>query len=92
LQPPKRRGTATSSAPKGKKTSQSKLAKENDISAKEEAEIKETFHLFSVENEDYASEKEGVIKTQDVRRALVYIYLFIYLLSWILPRMAPVLL
>jgi len=69
--PPKRRGAAASSAPKEKKARQSKLAKENDISSKEEAEIKDAFHLFSIENKDYASEKEGVIKTQDIRRALL---------------------
>ncbi|PGH27684.1 hypothetical protein AJ80_00699 [Polytolypa hystricis UAMH7299] len=70
--PPKRRNTTTSTtAPKPKKARQSKLAKENDISAEEEAEIKEAFRLFAVENEDFSSEKEGVIETPDVRRAMV---------------------
>jgi hypothetical protein len=63
--------------PKAKKPRLSKLAKENNISADEEAEIKEAFHLFSAppgsDDEEFASEKEGVIKTQDVRRALMYV-------------------
>ncbi|OJD27778.1 hypothetical protein ACJ73_00826 [Blastomyces percursus] len=67
--PPKRRSVPSSSAtPKGKR---SKLAKENDITGDEEAEIKEAFHLFSTKSEEYPAEKEGVIKTQDVRRALI---------------------
>ncbi|EEP80176.1 conserved hypothetical protein [Uncinocarpus reesii 1704] len=77
--PPKRRGAASASTAQSqpKKTRLSKLAKENDITAEEETEIKEAFHLFAVKDlpadveEDYASEKEGVIKTEDVRRALI---------------------
>ncbi|KAK2804293.1 hypothetical protein FQN51_002384 [Onygenales sp. PD_10] len=71
--PPKRRAApSTTAAPRERKARQSKLAKENDITAAEEAEIKEAFHLFSTTgNEEYASEKEGVIKTEDVRRALI---------------------
>lgn len=61
---------------KSKKPRLSKLAKENNLSAEEEAEIKEAFQLFTTEpdedNEEFAKEKEGVIKTQDVRRALMY--------------------
>ncbi|WEW61027.1 hypothetical protein PRK78_006516 [Emydomyces testavorans] len=61
--------------PQPKRTRLSRLAKENDITAEQETEIKEAFHLFAAtevsdDNEEYASEKEGVIKTQDVRRAL----------------------
>ncbi|KAK2754496.1 hypothetical protein FQN54_006897 [Arachnomyces sp. PD_36] len=72
--PPKRTRSGTAAAPpaKEKKARQSKLAKQNDISGEEEAEIKEAFALFSVEDEDYADEKEGVIPTQDVRKALMY--------------------
>jgi len=70
-QPPKRRPPA-SAAGSEKKTRQSKLAKENNISAEEEAEIKEAYHLFSVPHEDYENEKEGVIPTQDVRKAIMY--------------------
>ncbi|KAL2011421.1 hypothetical protein VTN00DRAFT_4139 [Thermoascus crustaceus] len=70
--PPKRRGGGTATAaPKVKKGRQSKLAKENDITAEEENEIKEAFHLFSTTNEEFEDEKEGVIRTEDVRRALV---------------------
>ncbi|KAI9796085.1 MAG: hypothetical protein M1833_006507 [Piccolia ochrophora] len=66
--PPKRRPPTQTD----KKARPSKLARENDISAEEEAEIKEAFHLFSQEGEeDFASEKEGVLPTEDVRRALI---------------------
>ncbi|KAI0379921.1 calmodulin [Hypomontagnella monticulosa] len=64
--PPKRKATAsTSAAPKEK---QSKLAKEHNISAREEREIKEAFALFA---EPMEGEKEGVIPAKDVRRAMV---------------------
>ncbi|KAL1966882.1 hypothetical protein VTN77DRAFT_3847 [Rasamsonia byssochlamydoides] len=66
--PPKRRGGG---APKEKKSRQSKLAKENNITAEEENEIKEAFRLFATVNEEFADEKEGVIRTEDVRRALI---------------------
>ncbi|KAF3483406.1 EF-hand protein [Arthroderma uncinatum] len=71
--PPKRRGTAASfGGPKEKKPRLSKLAKENNITSEEEAEIKEAFHLFAVsDNDEYPSEKEGVIATRDVRRVLI---------------------
>ncbi|KAK5630756.1 hypothetical protein RRF57_006471 [Xylaria bambusicola] len=59
-----------SSAAKGAlpKERQSKLAKEHNISAREEREIKEAFALFA---EPMDGEKEGVIPTKDVRRAMV---------------------
>ncbi|EHA27924.1 hypothetical protein ASPNIDRAFT_127656 [Aspergillus niger ATCC 1015] len=62
-QPPKKR-SAPSSGPAPKRARQSKLAKENDISASEENEIKETV-------EEFADQKEGVIPRGDVRKALV---------------------
>lgn len=78
-QPPKRRGAASGSASaqsQPKKARLSKLAKENDITAEEESEIKEAFRLFAITEitsdiEEYASEKEGVMRTPDVRRALM---------------------
>ncbi|EFE42368.1 hypothetical protein TRV_02892 [Trichophyton verrucosum HKI 0517] len=58
---------ASSAGPKEKKPRLSKLAKENNITSEEEAEIREAFHLFAVtDNEEYASEKEGVIATRDL--------------------------
>ncbi|KAI1391192.1 calmodulin [Hypoxylon trugodes] len=63
--PPKRKAAASSSAPKEK---QSKLAKEHNISAREEREIKEAFALFA---EPMEGEKDGVIPTKDVRRAMI---------------------
>ncbi|GKZ39785.1 hypothetical protein AbraIFM66950_001200 [Aspergillus brasiliensis] len=68
--PPKKRG-APSSAPAPKRARQSKLAKENDISASEENEIKEVFQLFSETVEEFADQKQGVIPRGDVRKALV---------------------
>ncbi|ODH46808.1 hypothetical protein GX48_07070, partial [Paracoccidioides brasiliensis] len=70
-QPPKRRIAASSAGPREKRARQSKLAKENDITGNEEAEIKEAFHLFSSNSDEYPSEREGVIKTRDVHRALI---------------------
>ncbi|OLN84471.1 Caltractin [Colletotrichum chlorophyti] len=46
----------------------SKLAKEHNITAAEEREIREAFSLFA---EPSPSSKEGVIRTSDVRSALV---------------------
>ncbi|KAF7586037.1 hypothetical protein BBP40_009654 [Aspergillus hancockii] len=69
--PPKKRGAPASSSSAPKKQRQSKLAKENDISADEENEIKEVFHLFSSTRPEFKNEKEGVIAREDVRKALV---------------------
>jgi Ca2+-binding EF-hand superfamily protein len=75
-QPPKRRGapassstTTTNTAPR---RTRSKLAKENDITAEEENEIKEVFQLFADANEDFPTEKDGVMPREDVRKAMVY--------------------
>lgn len=70
-QPPKKR-SAPSSGPAPKRARQSKLAKENDLTGEEENEIKEVFHIFSTTNEEFKNEKEGVIPSEDVRKALVY--------------------
>ncbi|KAJ4414551.1 hypothetical protein N0V85_003112 [Neurospora sp. IMI 360204] len=68
--PPAKRKAATASS--SKTTSggprQSKLAKENNITAQEEAEIKEAFSLFA---EPMDGEKQGVIPIGDVRRAMI---------------------
>ncbi|KAJ5106817.1 hypothetical protein N7456_003492 [Penicillium angulare] len=69
--PPKRRAAPPSSSAGPKRARPSKLAKENNISAEEENEIKEVFHLFADKHEDFPSEKEGVIPREDVRKALV---------------------
>ncbi|KAM0813473.1 putative Calmodulin [Seiridium cardinale] len=67
-------GAKTSAPPKRKvppsapKERQSKLAKEHNITAREEAEIKEAFALFS---EPMDGEKEGVIPIGDVKRAMI---------------------
>ncbi|KAI0852225.1 calmodulin [Daldinia vernicosa] len=65
--PPKRKA-ATTTAAAAPKEKQSKLAKEHNISAREEREIKEAFALFA---EPAEGEKEGVIPIKDVRRAMV---------------------
>jgi hypothetical protein len=57
---------ATTSKPR-----RSKLAKENDITAEEEAEIKEAWNLFRLEDvEGYEEEKEGVLRTSNVQHVL----------------------
>ncbi|KAI0502975.1 hypothetical protein F5B22DRAFT_631105 [Xylaria bambusicola] len=67
--PPKRKAAGSSAAKDAlPKERQSKLAKEHNISAREEREIKEAFALFA---EPMDGEKEGVIPTKDVRRAMV---------------------
>lgn len=67
--PPKRKQPAAP-APKQTQKRRSKLAKENDITADEESEIQEAFALFADPNIESDS-KEGVIKSQDVRRCLI---------------------
>ncbi|CAG7928832.1 unnamed protein product [Penicillium olsonii] len=70
--PPKRRGAASSApAAAPKRGRASKLAKDNNITAEEENEIKEVFHMFSAKNESFPDEKEGVLPREDVRKALV---------------------
>ncbi|KAK6855741.1 hypothetical protein PG995_007892 [Apiospora arundinis] len=66
--PAKRKAAAPAASAAAPKERQSKLAKEHNITAREEAEIKEAFALFS---EPMDGEKEGVIPTSDVRRAMV---------------------
>jgi hypothetical protein len=71
---PKRRApaTASSSAPPPKRLS--KLAKENGITNEQEFEIREAFSLFAVKvDPEFKNEKEGVLKTDDVRRCLMYV-------------------
>ncbi|AEO56208.1 hypothetical protein MYCTH_2300863 [Thermothelomyces thermophilus ATCC 42464] len=74
--PPRRRNpaagassAAAASSPASKSGARlSKLAKENDITAEEEAEIREAFSLFA---EPMEGEKEGVMPIGEVRRALI---------------------
>ncbi|EXJ78893.1 hypothetical protein A1O1_09295 [Capronia coronata CBS 617.96] len=57
--------------PAAPKSRRSKLAKENDLTAEEEAEIKEAWNLFRLDDVDeYEDEKAGVIRTTDVRNVL----------------------
>ncbi|KAF2083968.1 hypothetical protein K490DRAFT_50240 [Saccharata proteae CBS 121410] len=68
-QPPKKRGAkATAAVPTPRR---SKLARENDITAAQEAEIREAFGLFAVQHPDYEDQAEGVLKRADVRRCLI---------------------
>lgn len=73
MQPPKRRApAAASNAKAAPKKRASKLAKENNITADQENEILEAYSLFAVtDNPDYSDEKEGVLRTEDVRRCLI---------------------
>ncbi|KIV93524.1 hypothetical protein PV10_04734 [Exophiala mesophila] len=76
---PPRKSTAksskpsTSSTPKGRRSA---LAKENDITAEEEAEIKEAWNMFRLDAndqdvpEEFEDEKMGIVRTRDVSAAL----------------------
>ncbi|KIV87898.1 hypothetical protein PV11_03414 [Exophiala sideris] len=76
MPPRKTPAKGKASAAKGKaveapKSRRSKLAKENEITAEEEAEIKEAWNLFRLDDvEEYEDEKEGVIRTTEVKTAL----------------------
>ncbi|KAI1048348.1 hypothetical protein LB506_002364 [Fusarium annulatum] len=65
--PPKRKAPATS-ATAAPKTRQSKLAKEHNVTAQEEGEIREAFSLFA---EPMDGEKHGVLPIDDVKSALI---------------------
>lgn len=72
VQPPKRKsGGSASQTATTKAAPRSKLAKEHNVSAQEEGEIKEAFSLFS---EPMDGEKMGVIPIDDVKSALMYDY------------------
>lgn len=49
----------------------SKLAKENGLTADQEAEIREAYTLFAVHHPEHESSKEGVLRKDDVRRCLM---------------------
>ncbi|KXX78109.1 Centrin-4 [Madurella mycetomatis] len=71
MQPPRRRPAAGGGGGGGGASSSarpSKLAKEHNLNAQEESEIREAFSLFS---EPMEGEKEGVIPIGDVRRAMI---------------------
>jgi hydroxyacylglutathione hydrolase len=70
LAKPAKRRVPASSEPSAPKARQSKLAKEHNISAQEENEIKEAFNLFA---QPMKGEKEGVVPTADVRKAMMYV-------------------
>ncbi|PTB41955.1 hypothetical protein M441DRAFT_67495 [Trichoderma asperellum CBS 433.97] len=65
FKPPKRKAGGPSTAPKPR---QSRLAKEHNVSAQEEGEIKEAFGLFA---EPMDGEKNGVLPINDVKSALI---------------------
>jgi hypothetical protein len=70
-QPPKKRPTAVAKGKQPAKPRRSKLAQEHDITAEDEAEIKAAWSMFAQHDiEAYEDEKEGVIRTEDVRRAM----------------------
>ncbi|KAH8722458.1 hypothetical protein GQ44DRAFT_686964 [Phaeosphaeriaceae sp. PMI808] len=66
---PKHRASATKNRAPVKRTS--KLAKENGLSADQEAEIREAFTLFAVRHPELEDSKEGVLRKDDVRRCLI---------------------
>lgn len=82
-QPPKRKAPAQA-APK---TRQSKLAKEHNVTAQEEGEIREAFGLFA---EPMDGEKNGVLPVDDVKSALMYVsQSFSVMCFLLLANMAP---
>ncbi|CAK7202346.1 hypothetical protein SEUCBS139899_005069 [Sporothrix eucalyptigena] len=68
--PPKRKASASAAASSTttKAPRPSKLARENNITAQEEGEIREAFGLFA---EPMDGEKDGVLPINDLRRALI---------------------
>lgn len=69
--PPRSRRTAPSTGKQPAKARRSKLAQENEISAEDEAEIKEAWRMFATNDvEGFEDEKEGGMRTEDVRRAM----------------------
>ncbi|KAL6849568.1 hypothetical protein ACO1O0_009109 [Amphichorda felina] len=66
FKPPKRKSGRGAATPKA--APRSKLAKEHNVSAQEEGEIKEAFSLFA---EPMDGEKNGVIPIDDVKSALI---------------------
>ncbi|KAM3560516.1 hypothetical protein MY1884_002905, partial [Beauveria asiatica] len=67
--PPKRKlAAAATTAPRAPR--QSKLAKEHNVSAQEENEIREAYSLFA---EPMDGEKHGVLPIDDVKSALMYV-------------------
>ncbi|KAM0435187.1 hypothetical protein ACHAPT_003277 [Fusarium lateritium] len=64
--PPKRKAAASGGA--APKARQSKLAKEHNVTAQEEGEIREAFSLFA---EPMDGEKHGVLPIDDVKSALI---------------------
>ena len=62
-QPPKRKAPAEAPKPR-----LSKLAKEHNVTAQEESEIREAFSLFA---EPMEGERYGVMPTNDVRSAMM---------------------
>ncbi|KAF2825584.1 EF-hand superfamily Ca2+-modulated protein [Ophiobolus disseminans] len=66
--PPRSRAAPNKKAPVKRA---SKLAKENGLSADQEAEIREAFALFAVHHPIHADSKEGVLRKDDVRRCLI---------------------
>lgn len=66
--PPKRKASSAAAPASGPVKRPSKLAKEHNITAQQEAEIREAFGLFA---EPMDGEKEGVLPTGDIRRAMI---------------------
>lgn len=71
MKPRKKQSSQAQQKAPTKSTRRSKLAKENDLTAEEEAEIKEAWSLFRQDDvEEFEDEKEGVIRTDDVNQAM----------------------
>ena len=71
FQPPRKRPSAVAKGKQPAKPRRSKLALENEIAAEDEAEIKAAWNMFAQhDTENYEDKREGVIRTEDVRRCM----------------------
>lgn len=76
LQPPKKKATAVAKGKQPAKPRRSKLAQEHEITAEDEAEIKAAWSMFAQHDvENYEDEKEGVIRTTDVRSCMKCVHI-----------------
>lgn len=79
MQPPRKKA-APPSAKAPPQPRRSKLAKENDLSAEQEVEIKDAWAIFREDDiENFEDEKEGVIQTSKVGLVMKWAF---FSLSW----------
>ena len=70
MKPPRKKPTAVAMGKQPGKPRRSKLAQEHDLTTEEESEIRAAWDMFAIHNNPDYEEKEGVVRREDVRRAL----------------------